>query len=394
MIKVLIVSPSFPFPEYKDGLSKINYNLLIGNKKYNTDLLCIADTRLIPLKSIKIYSIPKKENINKAYFFLKWLFTNMPFNIVKYEAYFEEMAKKIESIHRNYDIIHISSYFFAPLINIISKGIHRKIILFPIDSLSLFMDRRSKSECNLIRKIAYKFDFIKSKIFEAKYYKLYDNVFFVSEIDAHYVRSLDESIKTGFIPNGVDINYFKKKEHYAIQKNSLIFTGDMSYSPNEDAALFLIEEVYPIIKKYIDIKIYIVGQKPTKKIINYSSNNIIVTGFVADIRPYLESASIYISPLRFGSGIKNKILEAMSMSKIVIGTRVSFEGINIDDGLNAVSINNNALSIANVVIKILNNFSQYNNIGIAARRLMVEKYSWEQVLLQYGTLYENSIGNR
>lgn len=75
----------------------------------------------------------------------------------------------------------------------------------------------------------------------------------------------------------------------------------MAYGPNEDAALFLIEEIYPLVKNKIDIKLYIVGQRPTEKIKKYQSENIIVTGFVEDIRTYIDKASLYISPLRYGS---------------------------------------------------------------------------------------------
>ena len=85
MTKVLIVSSSFPYPEYKDGLAKINYNLLIRSFNYKADLLCIEDTKIVPIKDIKIFSIPLLKPLNKFKLLSKWLLTFKPFNVIKYE---------------------------------------------------------------------------------------------------------------------------------------------------------------------------------------------------------------------------------------------------------------------------------------------------------------------
>lgn len=195
------------------------------------------------------------------------------------------------------------------------------MILFPIDSLSLFTQRRIQKEKQFMKRVAFRFDLFKCMKFESNYYQKYNKV---SDVDSEYVKKLNQNINTYFIPNGVDIEFFRKNDE--IEHNSLIFTGDMAYGPNEDAALFLIEEIYPLVKKELDIKLYIVGQRPTEKIKKYQSKDIIITGFVDDIRTYIDKASVYISPLRYGSGIKNKVLEAMSMSKIVMGT----DAINVE----------------------------------------------------------------
>ena len=168
----------------------------------------------------------------------------------------------------------------------------------------------------------------------------------------------------------------------------------MAYGPNEDAALFLIEEIYPLVKKEIDIKLYIVGQRPTEKIKRYQCQDIIITGFVDDIRTYIDKCSLYISSLRYGSGIKNKVLEAMAMSKIVIGTDVSFDAIDVEDQKSCIKISHEAKEITNVITKILKNIDEYKNIEIDARKIIEKKYSWDGISLQYGEVYENSISNR
>lgn len=394
MTKVLIVSSSFPYPEYKDGLAKINYNLLIRSFNYKADLLCIEDTKIVPIKDIKIFSIPLLKQLNKFKLLSKWLLTFKPFNVIKYEHYLQHLAQQLNEIHQNYDVLHVSSPFFAPLIEFVSKDIQEKMILFPIDSLSLFTQRRIQKEKQFIKKLAFRFDLFKCMKFESEYYQKYNKVVFVSDVDSEYVKKLNQNINTHFIPNGVDIDFFKKNDEREIEHNSLIFTGDMAYGPNEDAALFLIEEIYPLVKKELDIKLYIVGQRPTEKIKKYQSQDIIITGFVDDIRTYIDKASVYISPLRYGSGIKNKVLEAMSMSKIVIGTDVSFDAINVEDKKNIIKISHEPQEIASKIVEILKNIDEYKNIEINARKTIKDQYSWDGVSLQYGELYENSISNR
>lgn len=394
MTKVLIVSSSFPFPEYKDGLAKINYNLLIRDFNYKADLLCIEDTKIVPIKDVNIFSVPLLNPINKFKLLTKWLLTFKPFNVIKYEHYLLLLSEQLNEIHQNYDVLHISSPFFAPLIDYVSKDVQEKMILFPIDSLSLFTQRRIQKEKQFIKQLAFRFDFYKCMKFESEHYQKYNKVVFVSDIDSEYIKKINHNINTQFIPNGVDIDFFKKNKGIMVEENTLIFTGDMAYGPNEDAALFLIEEIYPLVKNKIDIKLYIVGQRPTEKIKKYQSENIIVTGFVEDIRTYIDKASLYISPLRYGSGIKNKVLEAMSMSKIVIGTDVSFDAIDVIHKKNYIKISQEASEIANSVVEILKNIEEYKDMEINARKIIEEKYSWNGISLQYGELYENCINNR
>lgn len=391
MTKVLIVSSSFPYPEYKDGLAKINYNLLIRSFKYKADLLCIEDTKIVPIKDTKIFSVPLLKPLNKFKLLTKWLLTFKPFNVIKYERYLHLLAQQLDVLHQNYDVLHISSPFLAPLIDFVSKDVQRKMILFPIDSFTLFTLRRIQQEQNFIKQLAYKIDFHKWKNFEIGYYQKYNKVVFVSDIDSVYVKKLNQNINTYFIPNGVDIDFFRKNDEREIEHNSLIFTGDMAYGPNEDAALFLIEEIYPLVKKELDIKLYIVGQRPTEKINKYQSKDVIITGFVDDIREYIDKASAYISPLRYGSGIKNKILEAMSMSKIVIGTNISFDAININDKVNCFKISHEPKEIAIKIVKILKTIDEYKNIETNARKTIEKQYSWDGISLKYGEFYENFV---
>ena len=110
------------------------------------------------------------------------------------------------------------------------------------------------------------------------------------------------------------------------------FLGVMDYGPNEDAAIYFTRDIFPKLRKIIpSCTLTLAGKNPSKDLLELQSENVIVTGFVDDMIQTITKSSIYISPLRYGSGTKNKILEAMAAGMPVMLSSVSREGIN---GLN------------------------------------------------------------
>jgi glycosyltransferase involved in cell wall biosynthesis len=154
--------------------------------------------------------------------------------------------------------------------------------------------------------------------------------------DAAIFREILPGVTVQTIQNGVDSSFFedlniKKEEH------SLVFTGLMSYFPNNTGMLYFLAKIFPIIASAVpDTKLYIVGKNPTKELIARQSDNVIVTGFVDDVRPFIARSSIYIIPLLVGGGIRGKALEAMAMRKAIVTTSIGVEGINLRHNYSAL----------------------------------------------------------
>lgn len=176
---------------------------------------------------------------------------------------------------------------------------------------------------------------------------------------------------------------------------SLIFTGSMSYPPNVHAVLFFFEMIYPLIKQQIpEVKFYVVGNNPSKGILRLRSSDIIITGFVEDIRPYIAKASVVIVPIiSDDGGFKIKVLEAMAMGKPIVSTSLGAKGIDVSDGENII-IAGNPKEFADRVIELLNNEQQRKRIGANARRLIEEKYSWEKMTDMLNDAFQEIAGVR
>jgi sugar transferase (PEP-CTERM/EpsH1 system associated) len=209
---------------------------------------------------------------------------------------------------------------------------------------------------------------------------------FVSQQEAALFKTLAPALseKIGYINNGVDIDYFSFEQTFASPYQDLdevlVFTGAMDYWANVDAVTWFAREVFPqIVDGYANAKFYIVGSKPTKEVEALAKNkNIVVTGAVDDVRPYVVHAKLAVAPLRIARGIQNKVLEAMAMGKHVLATSAAMEGIPYDNSL-AVSVADEASDMVMHLSHFLRN-NLNTPVSKANREFVKQKFSWEQNL--------------
>jgi sugar transferase (PEP-CTERM/EpsH1 system associated) len=216
--------------------------------------------------------------------------------------------------------------------------------------------------------------------------------FFVSEKEAELFKTLvpDVSHKVTHINNGVDTEYFSPElsfnSPYAKDDQVIVFTGAMDYWPNVDAVLWFAKAVFPLIRQQLPaVKFYIVGSRPTKEVLALANIDVVVTGGVEDIRPYIAHAHLVVAPLRIARGIQNKILEAMAMGKYVVATVAAIEGITIQQKL-AVTV---ADSIEHITSDIIEKLPK--KISALENRDFVKKmFSWEHNVKQLLNLLQNN----
>jgi glycosyltransferase involved in cell wall biosynthesis len=138
------------------------------------------------------------------------------------------------------------------------------------------------------------------------------------------------------LPNGVDVRYWQRSAGSVLGQNEIVFTGAMDYPPNSDAALLLIRKILPRVRESIpDAHLSIVGRDPIDKLVRAGATTpgVTVTGFVPDVRPYLEAASVFAAPLRFGAGIQNKVLEALAMNVPTVASANGSGGLITTEGI-------------------------------------------------------------
>ena len=279
------------------------------------------------------------------------------------------------------DLVHVFSNFTAQYVADI-KGVKK---MWDVgDSLYLYLSRKNKSGLSL-SSLRARFYAHKIYRYEQEMIQKFDRTVFVSRIDAQVHHNLREKIL--FSPNGVDLEYYKS-DSFGSDYPSLIFTGHMKFSPNVDAVLFFAKEIYPLVRKgFPSIKFYIVGAEPVTSIAALDGKNgIVVTGFVDDIRPYLGKATVFVSPMISGSGIKNKLLQAMAMRKPIVSTTLGAEAMSLTPGRDLI-LADAPVQFADALKQFLNNEEMRNKFAENGRRIVESTYSWETVAQQYDKWY-------
>ncbi len=208
--------------------------------------------------------------------------------------------------------------------------------------------------------------------------------FFVSEQEAKLFKQLAPELddKISWVNNGVDTGFFNPRESYdnpyAADETALVFTGAMDYWPNIDAVVWFAQQVFPIIlQQYPHARFYIVGSKPAKEVLALAEQfeNIVVTGRVEDIRPYLNYAAVAVAPLRVARGIQNKVLEAMAMTRTILATPAAMEGISGYQDID-VEIADEAELLADKARQLLSRPPQ-QLISNRNREFVTEFFSWD-----------------
>ncbi|MCL5023586.1 MAG: glycosyltransferase [Nitrospirae bacterium] len=158
------------------------------------------------------------------------------------------------------------------------------------------------------------------------------------------------------------------------ERRDLLFVGS-SHAPNADAMIFYANEIMPLLQKQLPgIKIYVIGGNPDKKLRELKSEDVVLTGFVKDLLPYFEKCRIYCAPLRYGAGVKGKIIEAMSYGLPVVTTPVGAEGLGADNDEHML-IADEKERIVEHILKLYNDKSLWKKLSWNSREYVAARFS-------------------
>lgn len=208
-----------------------------------------------------------------------------------------------------------------------------------------------------------------------------------SETDVGRQSSVVGQGKITVIPNGVDTEFYTPREP-ARDEPTLVFTGKMDFRPNVDAMLWFAREILPRVRAAIPhARLIIVGQKPTPPIRALAHQpGITVTGWVADTRPYIADAAIYVVPLRMGSGTRLKVLEAMAMGKAIVSTPRGIAGLELIPHREIV-LADTADDFARAIIALWRAPAHRRVLGRNARARAEARYDWRHIIPQFEAVY-------
>jgi glycosyltransferase involved in cell wall biosynthesis len=261
--------------------------------------------------------------------------------------------------------------------------------------------RTTSTERASLRKLYNWANYLKLRREERAAWQQVDGITLTSERDAQMVRRDAPHKPTAVIPNGVDTEFFRHSGR-PVEPGTVLFFGAINYYPNTDGLLFFLDEVFPLVKGQVPgspegteaagspalrVKLWIVGQQPPPAIAERAAEDVIVTGLVDDVRPYLERAAVVVVPLRIGGGTRLKIVEAMAMGKAIVATRLGAEGLDVRDGVD-ILLADTPHEFAAQVARVLRDPELARRLGEAARRHAEERYTWRAAVDRLERFYQ------
>lgn len=243
-----------------------------------------------------------------------------------------DFAARLRKIldEEEFDIVHVESIFLTPYVPVIRKHSKAKILLRAHNVEHMIWQRIAKSERNLLKRKYIKHLSLTLRAYECEHLNDYDGVLSITDTDAQTFREMGcrkpiVSVPFGIIPEGAP--------QVEAEENTLFHIGSMDWMPNQEGVKWFLDKVWPEVHMRMpQLTLYLAGRKMPSELTNMEMPGVRVVGEVPDAMYFIASKQINVVPLLSGSGIRVKIIEAMSAGKVVITTSVGAEGIKYTNG--------------------------------------------------------------
>jgi glycosyltransferase involved in cell wall biosynthesis len=385
MKKILFLTPNFPFPP-KDGFRNRVFNLIKnlsryyditvlsfiikGEEKYLNDLKLYAEVFTVgkdegivaKTKNLGLSFVSKKpylalSDYSKVFENKLKIILKDGFNYVFFEGL--QMSQYVDPVRESVKILDLHNPE-----HVILKNLHDK-------------------EKNAAKKSFMKTQLDKAKEYELAQVKKFDKVFTVSKKDAYHV-GMANFYNNFLVPNGCNIHDIE-----FIFKQNLLYVGSLDYKPNEEGVLWFLNEILPQIKeRFPSIVFYVIGRNPSDSIKKFESENVKILGYVEDIMPYYNRASIFVAPLLTPGGQRAKIINAMSFKKCVVATSIAADSLGVEDNHTAV-LADEPQQFVNKILGLLNNPQVTRDIAEKGFELAAKEYDWKEIAKEIETILES-----
>ncbi len=305
-----------------------------------------------------------------------------------YSPAFKETAHQLLATEQ-FDVAHVEHLRGAVLADSLAD---LPAVFDSVDSIALLFQKVLKDAPSLKSRVMAQLDLQRTRQFEGHLTERFAAVGVTSVADRDALVALGcAPDRVTVIPNGVDLDYFQPM-HRERDPLRLVFTGKMSYHANIAAVEDLVHQIMPLVwAEQPATTLQIVGKDPAPVIqMLGEQDNITVTGFVPDMRPYLAEAAIAVSTMRYGVGIQNKVLEAMAMETPVVCSSQANSALNTVVGQD-ILVGDTPETIARQILDLLSSPGKRAAIGIAGRRYVEQHQTWDRTATLFEDLYNRAI---
>lgn len=396
-MKILVALPRFPYPLEKGDKLRAYNQIKELSKNNEIYLFCVSHTKVLPehVEQLRPYcqdifcvnspKLANYKNIVRNYLHTKSLQIGY-WDSRKARKAVKEFVRKVQP-----DVIYSQMVRTMPWI---SRLPYPKVMDYQ-DALSMNTERRMDQTRGLWHYILH-FEFKMLRSTEYNAFKIFDALTIISEPDSDAIPR-PKNGEIHIIPNGVDFEFFDRTKISspagAAPKWDIVFCGNMGYEPNVHAAQYLVKEVMPLVWKEVPgTTVLLAGANPKHGVSNLASDKVSVSGYVADIRECYAASSIFVAPMLTGSGLQNKLLEAMAMQLPCVTTSIANDSLGARDG-SEVLIGDNAEAFAAHIVSLLRDADKRASLAQSGRQYALDHFSWETSCQQLEAVLKSVVNN-
>ena len=378
--KIVVVLSRVPYPLEKGDKLRAYYQIKELSKTYSVSLCCLTEEKISKPAKKELEKITDEFHVFKL---KKWLiywnvfkttFSQKPFQV----GYFfqHKIKKEITNCIRSFE----PDFIYCQLIR--AAEYVKDIYDFPktidyMDAFSKGMLRRADISKGLKRYLL-KLEGERLKRYENRIFDYFDNHIIISEQDKKYItHSKNDTIQV--VENGIDDSFFNYTS-LSPKTYDLVFVGNLSYAPNVECCHYIIDYIFPeLIKRLPSAKILLAGVTPHASIVSKVEGieNITVSGWLRDIREGYVSGKLFVAPLFIGTGLQNKLLEAMALGVPCITTSLANNALKAKPD-EAILIANSTFEFVDSIMNLLENESKYNDLSTAASQFVKHQFNWRE----------------
>jgi glycosyltransferase involved in cell wall biosynthesis len=392
-LTVLFVSTRAPFPP-TTGHFQRTFNVLkeLG-KSANVILLAYFDRGLTPAAEKEVYAglcevchrvelfhLPADHSIvRQGILFLRSLLTRAPVVALKYRTRTLRERIRHHIAQRYVDIVHLDMLPLAEYLDEI-RGI--PVVLTEHNIESLRMQRWADVERNPILRLYLRFQAARLSRYERTVLVRLEHCAATSGFDLKALQSLNPQCHLHLVPNGCDVEYFRPRPRTGGDTPAVIWVGGMNDPYNRRAVEHFAVTIFPLLAIRVPlVRWIVVGRSAPPAVLDLARRypgQVIVEGFVDDVRPYYAKADVIVVPLLSGSGTKLKVIEGLAMGLPVVTTGVGSEGLEVKPGEDLIVADDPHEFVENTAM-LLADAQMRAKLGHNARRIAEREYDWRTI---------------
>lgn len=379
-MNILVIAPFFPYPLTQGGKITVFNTLKYLSRQHTVSFACLTDLPISdygPLREYcaEIVVVERKEQTLRD--LCTFLAGDCPFNAVKLhsQAFVVELQKLLS--RRSVDLVQIEFSLMWRYAAIFT-GIPCTLDAHNIEHRIIGQNRINCS--NPLKKMLYAIEERKLKALEERAWRECNLCFTVSENERAAIATTLGNDDKLIAMVGIDLSRFEFLPKQSVGLR-LLFVGGLNYHPNLDSADYLLREIFPLIRASLpEVRLDIVGHELWRvEGLLPENSGVALHENVPEILPWFRGADLLVVPLRFGAGIRIKILEAMAAGLPVVTTSKGCEGLVVEHGRELL-VADDQESFASEVVRLLGDHELRRALAENARNFVAEHYSWETLV--------------